>query len=135
MKRRATASREAASIQQSRSIVPTKLPRIAVTVNAETHATLDKLSYLQRRPRSAIAADLLEEMTPALQRIATLLEAATKQRDKLPADTAAKLNELEAVLGGMAQLGLDRLAATLTPPATEREAAAVGRSRARRRGH
>jgi hypothetical protein len=65
---------------------------------------------LQRRPASKVAADLLEEMTPALQRIALLLEAATSQRDKLPADTAARLNELEAVLGGMANLSMDRLA-------------------------
>lgn len=130
--RHATASAAGASIQSARSIVPTKLPRIAITVNAETHATLDKLSYLQRRPRSAIAADLLEEMTPALQRIATLLEAATKQRNKLPADTAAKLNELEAVLGGMAQLGLDRLAAAVTVETEGGAAAAAGRSRRRR---
>lgn len=114
--------------------MPTKLPRIAITVNAATHATLDKLSYLQRRPRSAIAADLLEEMTPALQRIVTLLEAATKQRDKLPSDTAAKLNELEAVLGGMAQMGLDRMAAALTP-APSVPAARGARSGRRRRAH
>jgi hypothetical protein len=81
-----------------------------VTLPAETTAALAKLSELQRRPKSAIAADLLQEMTPALQRIALLLEAATKQRNKLPAETAARLNELEAVLGGMASMGLDRLA-------------------------
>lgn len=97
----------------------TKLPRIAITLNADTYSTLDKLALLQRRPRSAVAADLLEEMQPALARIATLLEAVTKQRNKLPADTAARLNELEAVMGGMANMGLDRLAANIgyTPPA------------------
>jgi len=90
--------------------VATKLPRLAITLPAETTAVLAKLSQLQRRPKSAIAADLLQEMTPALQRIAMLVEAATKQRNKLPADTAARLNELEAVLSGMADLSLDRLA-------------------------
>jgi hypothetical protein len=90
--------------------VSTKLPRLAITLDASTTAVLAKLSELQRRPKSAIAADLLQEMTPALQRIALLLEAATKQRDKLPADTAARLNELEAILGGMANMGMDRLA-------------------------
>lgn len=116
--------------------MPTKLPRIAITVNAETHATLDKLSYLQRRPRSAIAADLLEEMTPALQRIATLLEAATKNRERLPKDTAAKLNELEAVLGGVAQMGLDRLAAAVQPAVSAAEEPAHRRGAVRRRrGH
>lgn len=112
--------------------MPTKIPRLAITLNAETHATLDKLSELQRRPRSAIAADLLEEMTPALQRIATLVEAATKQRDRLPKDTAAKLDELEAVLTGVAQMGLDRMALAVIPQAG---GAARRRRAPRRRGH
>ena len=97
----------------------TKVPRIALTLPAETLAVLAKLSLLQKRPRSAIAADLLEEMTPALQRIATLLEAATKNRDRLPKDTASKLNELEALMGHLATFGLDRLATHVhaaTPP-------------------
>ena len=76
----------------------TKGPRLALTLPAETRAVLAKLAALQRRPTSAVAADLLEEMTPALQRVATLLEAATKQRSKIPAETAARLNELELVL-------------------------------------
>lgn len=88
----------------------TKLPRLAITLDAGTTAVLAKLSELQRRPKSSIAADLLQEMTPALERIVLLLEAATKQRKKLPAETAARINELEAVLSGMANMGLDRLA-------------------------
>lgn len=100
----------------------TKLPRMAVTLPAGTLAVLAKLSALQKRPRSAIAADLLEEMTPALQRIATLLEAATKNRAQLPKDTASKLNELEAVLGHIAQFGLDRLATHVTVTAGTDEA-------------
>lgn len=112
----------------------TKLPRIAITLNAETRATLDKLSRLQRRPRSAIAADLLEEMTPALQRIATLLEAATKNRAQLPKDTASKLNELEAVLGHIAQFGLDRLASHVTVTAADEAGTRRGRLGRRKHG-
>ena len=88
----------------------TKGPRLALTLPAETRAVLAKLAALQRRPTSAVAADLLEEMTPALQRVATLLEAATKQRSKIPAETAARLNELEVVLQQIGTMGLDRLA-------------------------
>jgi hypothetical protein len=103
--------------------VATKHPRMAITLPAGTMAVLAKLSALQKRPRSAIAADLLEEMTPALQRIATLLEAATKNRAQLPKDTASKLNELEAVLGHIAQFGLDRLATHVTGTGTDKAGA------------
>ena len=88
----------------------TKGPRIALTLPAETRAVLAKLASLQKRPTSAVAADLLEEMTPALQRVATLLEAAGKQRSKIPSETAARLNELEVVLQQIGTMGLDRLA-------------------------
>jgi hypothetical protein len=99
--------------------VATKLPRIALSLPADTLAILAILSTLQKRPRSAIAADLLVEMTPALQRIATLLEAATKNRARLPHDTAAKLNELEALLQHTAEFGLDRLAVAVQAAADE----------------
>ena len=95
----------------------TKGPRLALTLPAETRAVLAKLAALQRRPTSAVAADLLEEMTPALQRVATLLEAATKQRSKIPAETAARLNELELVLQQIGTMGLDRLAVAVGKPA------------------
>jgi hypothetical protein len=114
--------------------VATKEPRLALTLNAETKAVLAKLAALQRRPRSAIAADLLEEMTPALQRIATLLEAATKNRAQLPKDTAAKLNELEALMGHLATFGLDRLATHVSqsqPDAKGARSAPGGRRRRR----
>ena len=84
-------------------------PRIAVTLPANTIATLDKLSRLQRRPKSAIAADLLVEMTPALVRITSLLEAAIANRSKLPSDTAARFEELEKTLLTAATYGLDRM--------------------------
>lgn len=112
----------------------TKLPRIALTVPAETLAVLAKLSALQRRPRAAIAADLLEELTPALQRIATLLEAASKAREKLPADTTAKLNALQELMAHTATFGLERLAANLTPSGGAAPASAKAR-RGRRRKH
>lgn len=107
----------------------TKLPRIALSLPADTRAVIAKLAMLQRRPASKVAADLLEEMTPALQRIALLLEAATKQRDKLPADTASRLNELEAVLSGIADLSLDRLAVSVG------KSASYGRSGADEAAH
>lgn len=115
--------------------MPTKAPRIAITVPPATLAVLAKLSALQRRPRSTIAADLLEELTPALQRIAALLEAAAKSREKLPADTAAKLNALQDLMAHTATFGLERLAANLTPPAGAGPASAKAPRGRRRKQH
>lgn len=114
-------------------IVATKHPRIAVTLPADTLATLAKLATLQKKPRSAIAADLLVEMTPALARIATVLEVAIDQRAKLPAQTAQRLEVLEELLGSVATFGLDRMEASVTPPRGAIPRAA-GKPR-RRRGH
>lgn len=100
----------------------TKLPRLAITLPAATSTALAKLSRLQRRPRSAIAADLLVEMTPTLERIAKLLEAAIVNRAKLPAETAHRMQALEELLGSVATFGLDRLEAATKPAGRPRAA-------------
>ena len=105
----------------------TKLPRLALTLPAETSAALAKLSRLQKQPRSAIAADLLVEMTPALDRIAKLLEVAITQRAKLPTDTAHRLEALEELLGSVATFGLDRMEAAVTKSANETPRSGVRR--------
>lgn len=108
--------------------------RTAVTLDAKTDATIAKLALLQRRPKAAIAADLLSEMQPALERITTLLEVAMRNRERLPADTAQRLQSLEELLGHTAAFGLERLEAAVTPPAAS--GPARRRSAARRgRGH
>ena len=126
------ALRQRSTSEQRRVIVAKPRPRIAVTLPAATIATLDKLSRLQKRPKSAIAADLLEEMTPALVRIASLLEAAIASRSRLPADTAAKLTEIEALLGATASAGLDRIEQAIKPAGRARRARG---SRGGRRDH
>ena len=112
----------------------TKVPRMALTLKPETVAVLAKLSTLQKRPRSAIAADLLEEMTPALQRIATMLEAAQKGRAKLPSQTAAKLDALAELLQHTAEFGLDRLAMAVDAAASGQPAHAGRGGRRRKPG-
>lgn len=109
--------------------------RTALTLDAKTDATLAKLALLQRRPKATIAADLLAEMQPALERITALLEVALRNRERLPSDTAARLQSLEELLGHTAAFGLERLEAAVTPPAASAPAAAVRGSGRRRRGH
>ena len=108
----------------------TRHPRLQVTLDQRTVAAIAKLATLQKRSRSAIAADLLQEMAPTLERIAKLLEAAIVNRATLPANTAAKLEGMEALLGGIATLSLDRLEAAVGP--TKEGARSAPR---RRRGH
>lgn len=111
-----------------------KVPRVALSLPADTHATLAKLASLQRRPKSAIATELLVEMTPALDRIAKLLEAAMQSRTHLPGDTAARLQGLEELLAHTAAFGLDRLEAAVSPPQAATEAPRRG-ARRRPPGH
>lgn len=114
-------------------IVTTKYKRTALTLDPKTDAALAKLSALQRRPKASIAAELLAEMCPALERIATLLETAMRNRERLPADTAHRLGSLEELLGHTAGFAFDRLEAAVNqPPASARKAPA-GRPRVRRK--
>lgn len=113
--------------------MPTKLPRISITLPAETIATLSKLATLQKRPRSAIAADLLTEMTPSLDRISKLLEAAMRNRASLPANTAARLAGLEEMLGGIASHGMTTLESIVQPLPAANGQPAKGGGRGRRK--
>lgn len=108
--------------------------RTAVTLDARTDATLAKLAHLQRRPKATVAADLLNEMQPALDRITKLLEVAMTNRERLPTDTAARLQSLTELLGHTATFGLERLEAAVTPPAASEPARRRSAGR-RGRGH
>lgn len=56
--------------------MPTKNPRLSVTLNLETAAILDRLSVLTGNSKSAMVADLLQSSVPVFERMATVLEAA-----------------------------------------------------------
>jgi hypothetical protein len=112
--------------------VTTKIKRIALTPDAKLDAALAKLSVLQRRPKAAIAAELLAEMTPALERIAGLLEVAMRDRASLPASAAHKLAALEDLMAHTATFGLDRLEEAVAPASGKRAARAVRKPRVRR---
>ncbi len=56
--------------------MPTLKPRVAVTLENQTHEVISRLASLQKRSRSAVIADLLDSIVPALSRTVALLEAA-----------------------------------------------------------
>jgi hypothetical protein len=106
--------------------MPSKLKRTALTLNPATDAILAKLSVLQRRPKARIIAELLDEIAPALARIAELLELASANRKSLPADAVHRIGALEELMSHTAGFAMDRLTAAVTPataPAKQRDAA------------
>lgn len=113
-------------------IAAKKPPRVALSLDPATYAVIAKLASLQRRPKSTIAAELLLEMTPSLERVASLLEAAMRNRARLPTDTANRLEALNELLGHTATFALDRLEAAVTPPEANEPARRRSADRRRR---
>lgn len=108
--------------------------RTALTLDKATDAALAKLSLLQKRPKATIAAELLNEMAPTLSRIGDLLEIATKNRSRLPADTAANLASLEALLRHTGDFAVERMGVDLQrTEAPKRSPSAPARRRIRGR--
>lgn len=116
-------------------VVAVRPKRTALSLNAATDATLAKLASLQRRPKATVIADLLDEMQPALSRIATLLETAMATRHALPSATEAKLEALQDLLGHTATFGLDRMDGLLGGSALPERPARRAGARKRPKGH
>lgn len=105
----------------------TKTPRVAVTLKPETLAVLADLAKLQKRPRSSIAADLLDEAVPVLRRLAAVLKAAHAAQAQT---TPAALARLEAIADTV--LASHQAAMDLLDPASGQQAQ---KGRGRRRKH
>nr|AAX51983.1 hypothetical protein [Pseudomonas sp. S-47] len=63
--------------------MPTLKPRVAVTLEPQTHAVIERLAVLQGRTRGAVIADLLDSVAPSLTRTVALLEAAAAAPDQV----------------------------------------------------
>jgi hypothetical protein len=117
--------------------MPTKKPRIAVTLPVHAYEVIERLAALQKCSRAAVVADLLVSVIPPLMRTVALLEAAqdapVEVRTKLRQNLERMEMELAGDLGG-ALAQMDWLAATSregaegAPPAGRRRAGAQGRT-------
>lgn len=58
--------------------MPTARPRITITLTEQQYALLQQLSEFQGESMSAIVGDLIETAIPVMERIATVMEAASK---------------------------------------------------------
>ena len=86
--------------------MPTKNPRITVTLTPAVHAVLRRLATLTENSQSAIIGDLLSETLPIFERMTEMLEAALAlkgQAKKVPDEITASLDlaqqRIEAQLG------------------------------------
>ena len=121
--------------------MPTVNPRINVTLSPSTDALVSKLAGLQRVSKSQVLRELLEAAEPALQRAATLMEAAAsakvgvldglaKSLDKAQADAE---RTIERQLGAMDDLVRQAEAIGERRPARP-DAGAAGRAGRRSQG-
>lgn len=76
--------------------MPTKNPRITVTLTSAVHAVLKRISALTGNSQSAIVGDLLAETLPVLERMAKVMEAAQAAKDHTRQEIAAGLERAQA---------------------------------------
>ncbi len=127
-------------------IMPTKNPRLTVTLQPATSAQLSELSRLTGDSQSAIIADILEKSAPVFDRVIRVLSAAEEAKAELKGRMASDLDKAQAKIErqlGLALDGLDEYTGSLLDeveavrrrarraPADGKRSAAAGARRAR----
>ncbi len=84
--------------------MPSRKPRIALTVPDEINATLDRLSELTGTVKTKLIIEMLEEYLPVLDRMVLALEGI--QKDKENAKEIAKKFAYEMMTDGNEKLGV-----------------------------
>ena len=84
--------------------MPSRKPRIALTVPDDINATLDRLSELTGTVKTKLILEMLEEYTPILERAITALESI--QADKEKGREIAKKFAYEMMTDGNEKLGV-----------------------------
>ena len=82
---------------------PMKNPRITITLQPKTHAIIKELSRLNDESQSAIVGSMLEQVTPVLERMIAIMQAAEQAKDavrgRLAGDMEAAQAKVEQSLG------------------------------------
>jgi predicted DNA-binding protein len=84
--------------------MPSRKPRVALTVPDDINSTLDRLSDLTGTPKTKLILEMLEEYMPILDRTISALEQI--QADKANAPAIAKKFAQDMLLDGNEMLGL-----------------------------
>jgi hypothetical protein len=109
--------------------MPTHNPRLTITLQPSTSATLRKLSELTGNSQSALISELLEANEAALSRLVLVLQAATDAKLAITEEMASGLKDAQAKVE--AQLGLSLEAFDLATAPLLDEAERVVRRRAK----
>ena len=115
--------------------MPTAKPRLQITLTRPQHELLTNLARLQERSASSIVTELLDQVLPVLERVAVVLQAATRAQESAKEGLKGSLESAErdmrphvaAALGQLDLLAMELGQGPSTPP----DAAA---ERRRRRG-
>lgn len=123
--------------------MPTTNPRVNVTLSAQQYELLSRLARAQGRSRSAILLELLELVTPVLERVVVAVEgavraqelASTGLRESVERAEAAILPHVQAAMGQL-DLLVDQVTQGAPSPPAVGAPSAPGEARvaARRRG-
>lgn len=84
--------------------MPSRKPRVALTVPDDINATLDRLSELTGTVKTKLIIEMLEEYLPVLDRMVIALEGI--QKDKENAKEIAKKFAYEMMTDGNEKLGV-----------------------------
>lgn len=91
------------SVTPFKNYMPTKKPRIALTVPDELNDTLDRLSDLSGTPKTKLIVEMLEQYAPVLEQVIQTMEKV--QADKENGKNIAKQFALEMFADGHEMLG------------------------------
>lgn len=73
--------------------MPTKKPRVMLTLEEPDFAALNRLAALQHRPMAAVMRDFISQCAPIFDQISDALEAAQKMQANAPKDLLEKLEK------------------------------------------
>ena len=93
----------------------TKNPRTTVTLSPDTHAVLKELARLNDESMSATIGGLLEQVTPILQRMTTVLRAAMAARESVRERLAEDLEKAQKRMEKTFGLAMEDLEALEQP--------------------
>lgn len=87
----------------------TQKPRLTVTLEPHTYAVLTELAELQGRPKSKVITELLESVTPILERTCYVLKIAQRATSGVNDDIRESMERSEAKLKAMMDEAMGQL--------------------------
>ena len=116
--------------------MPTKKPRMMLTLEPQTYATFKRFSAVSRRPMATVVSELLEASVPEFEKLGVMLQQAREIESRTQEQQAAFLTKI-GVMAHRSQAAKDFIYSDLvttvqSAPATA-AAAGVGAARPRSR--